>query len=160
MKTCAMIAGNADKNDMIPHLFFDQLDILYWDYGVHCLISGVHRGMELESLSCLVAKKHRYPKLEIEGFFTHEEEASSWLEEERETLYRIISQCSREVILRPVYGSEMRFQRNIMMMDLADVILLLGRDRETEFWAAKMKKPMIRLDMKNRKLIPEIRLYR
>ena len=116
--------------------------------------------MELESLSCLVAKKHRYPKLEIEGVFTHEEEASSWLEEERETLYRIISQCSREVILRPVYGSEMRFQRNIMMMDLADVILLLGRDRETEFWAAKMKKPMIRLDMKNRKLIPEIRLYR
>ena len=114
MKTCAMIAGNADKKDMIPNLFFDQLDILYWDYGVHRLISGVHRGMELESLSCLVAKKHRYPKLEIEGFFTHEEEASSWLEEERETLYRIISQCSREVILRPVYGSEMRFQRNIL----------------------------------------------
>lgn len=160
MKTCAMIAGNADKNDMITHLFFGQLDIFYRDYGVRRLISGVHRGVELNFLSRLIFEKHRYPKLNIEGVFTHEEEASSWLEEEREILYRIISQCSGEMILRPIYGSEMRFQRNIMMMDIADVVLLLGRDRETEFWAAKMKKPVVVLDLKEQKLIPEIRLYR
>ena len=160
MKVCAMIAGKK-CSDRIPHGLLDrQIPVLYHDFGVRKILSGVHRGAELISLDRILQTRGSFPELKVDGVFTHEEEANFWDETEREQLYRMISQCDEELILKPVYGNEMRFQRNIVMMDLADIVLLLGRDREIEFWAAKLMKPLWILDTEKNCMIPDIRLYR
>ena len=160
MRVCAMIAGKG-CSDQIPKSLLDrQIPVLYHDFGVRKILSGVHRGAELITLDRILKNRCSFPELKIDGVFTHEEEANLWDEDEREQLYRMISQCDEELILKPVYGNEMRFQRNIVMMDLADIVLLLGRDREIEFWAAKLMKPILKLDADKNCMIPDIRLYR
>ena len=160
MRVCAMIAGKGCGNETVHGLLEQQLPVLYHDFGVRKIISGVHRGTELSSLNWILKNRKGFPGLKVDGVFTHEEEANLWDEDEREQLYRMISQCDEELILKPVYGNEMRFQRNIVMMDLADIVLLLGRDREIEFWAAKLMKPLLKLDADKNCMIPDIRLYR
>lgn len=160
MRVCAMIAGKGCGEGTVNLLLKRQLPVLYHDFGVRKIISGVHRGTELSSLNLILKNREKFPGLKVDGVFTHEEEANLWDEVERELLYRMISQCDEELILRPVYGNEMRFQRNIVMMDLADLVLLLGRDREIEFWAAKMMKPILKMDTEQKCFIPDVHLYR
>lgn len=160
MRVCAMIAGKGSGTGIVNGLLKRQMPVLYHDFGVRKIISGVHRGTELSSLHLILESRKDFPGLKVDGVFTHEEEANLWDESERELLYRMISQCDEELILRPVYGNEMRFQRNIVMMDIADLVLLLGRDREIEFWAAKMMKPILKMDMEQKRCIPNVRLYR
>lgn len=160
MKICAMIAGSGNGNVTSPWILKRQLPVLYHDFGVRKIISGVHRGAELSSLKFVLRDREKFPGLKVDGVFIHEEEANLWSESEREMLYQMVSQCDEELILRPVYGNEMRFQRNIVMMDLADLVLLLGRDREIEFWASKMMKPILKMDITQGCFIPDVRLYR
>lgn len=159
MKTCAMIAGKNDTYAIDTDLFVEQIPILYYDFGVRKILSGVHKGKELSALDCLLKQKNIFPHLKVHGVFTHEEEANLWDENDREKLYGAIRHCDEEWILKPVYGNEMCFQRNIVMMDSADLVFLLGKDTEIEFWASKLKKPMLRLDISKRSLIPAIRLF-
>lgn len=159
MKTCAMIAGQDDAYEIEPGLLSEQMPVLYYDFGVRKILSGVHKGRELGALDHLLKQRARFPRLKIHGVFTHEEEANLWNEEDREKLYGVIRHCDEEWILKPVQGNEMRFQRNIVMMDSADLIFLLGRDPEIEFWAAKLKKPILGLDISKRCLYPAIRLF-
>ena len=160
MRVCAMIAGKGCGKETVHGLLEQQLPVLYHDFGVRKIISGVHRGTELSSLNWILKNRKGFPGLKVDGVFTHEEEANLWEESERELLYQMISLCDEELILRPVYGNEMRFQRNIVMMDLADLVLLLGRDHEVEFWAAKMTKPILKIDIKQQRFIPDVHLYR
>lgn len=159
MKTCAMIAGQKDTDLLDIELFAEQIPILYHDFGIRKILSGVHRGKELSALDYLLKERKRFPRLKIHGVFTHEEEASFWEETDRERLYGAIRHCDGEWILKPVYGNEMRFQRNIVMMDSANLVFLLGRDTEIEFWASKLNKPLLRLDLAKRSLMPSIRLF-
>ncbi len=160
MKTCAVIAG-ADQRRIPDQMFLASLlKSLYYDFGVKKIIAGVHRGAELSALDFILKQKEDFPGLFVGGVFIHEEESSGWRENEREQLFRLISRCDEEWILHPFHGGEMRFQRNIMMMDRSDIVFLLGRDGETEFWAAKTKKPMLRSEMKPWRVVPDLRLYR
>ncbi|MBQ4092358.1 MAG: DUF1273 family protein [Firmicutes bacterium] len=160
MRTCAMIAGRNDVEEVQSNILDHQIPILYYDFGVRKILCGVHKGRELGALDYILNEKNRFPNLKIHGVFTHEEEANLWNEKDREKLYHAIRFCDEEWILKPVYGNEMRFQRNIVMMDRCDIVFLLGRDREIEFWAAKMKKPIIRVDTVKNRLIPSVHLYR
>lgn len=155
-----MIAGRNDINEVNHGILEYQIPVLYYDFGVRKMLCGVHKGRELGALDYLLNKKKHYPNLKIHGVFTHEEEANLWNEKDREKLYHAIRFCDEEWILKPVYGNEMRFQRNIVMMDRCDLVFLLGRDREIEFWASKMKKPIIRIDTEQNSLIPSLHLYR
>lgn len=137
-----------------------QMSVLYYDYGIRRFLCGVHRGTELFTLSEILKEKKSFPKLKVGSVFIHEEEASEWKEEERELLFHTVSLCDDELILKPVFGNEMRFQRNIVMMDLANMIWLLGRDREIEFWASKMMKPLLKMDKEGKQIIPPLSLYR
>lgn len=160
MRVCAMIAGRGCGNGTVNALLERQLPILYHDFGIRKIIAGVHRGVELASLNFVLEIRKDFPDLKIDGVFTHEEEANLWDETDRETLYQVIARCDEELILKPIFGSEMRFQRNIVMMDLADLVLLLGRDGEVEFWATKLMKPIFKIDAAHRCFIPDVRLYR
>lgn len=155
-----MIAGRNDREEVPVGLLKSQISILYDDFSVRKILCGVHKGRELGALDQILNLKNVFPKLKIHGVFTHEEEANLWNERDREKLYHAIRFCDEEWILKPVYGNEMRFQRNIVMMDRSDLVFLLGRDREIEFWASKMKKPIFRIDLEQNKLIPSVYLYR
>ena len=155
-----MIAGRNDIKE-VNHCILDyQMSILYNDFCVRKILCGVHKGRELGALDHVLNHKKYFPGLKIHGVFTHEEEANLWNETDREKLYHAIRFCDEEWILKPVYGNEMRFQRNIVMMDRCDLVFLLGRDREIEFWASKMKKPIFRIDTEQNSLIPPLHLYR
>ena len=121
---------------------------------------GVHRGDELNCLDQLLKIRPIYPNLKICAVFIHEEEARMWDEKDRELLFRAVSGCDEEWILHPFGGSEMRFQRNILMMNAADLVLLLKEDEEIEFWASKMRKPILKISGYPLQLIPDIHLYR
>lgn len=160
MRTCAMISGKDDNDTICVDMLTNIISVLYNDFGVRKILSGVHKGKELLALDYLLSQKRKYPKLKIHGVFTHEEEANLWDESDRERLYHAIRFCDEEWILKPIYGSEMRFQRNIVMMDRSDLVFLLNRDQEIEFWASKLKKPIFKIDIDNRKIIPDIHLFR
>ncbi|HMM05614.1 MAG TPA: SLOG family protein [Clostridiales bacterium] len=160
MKICAMIAGSDRNLELYEDFFTKRVALLYYDFGIRKILCGVGRGTELEALNLILDRRQLYPAMKIDGVFTHEEEANHWRENEREMLYRVIARCDEELILKPVYGSEMRFQRNIVMMDIADLVLLIGDDTETEYWANRMMKPLLKLDPAKERMIPEIRLFR
>lgn len=160
MRTCAMISGKSGEGEINTDILAEHISVLYNDFGVRKILSGVHKGRELGALDYILKQKIRYPNLKVHGVFTHEEEANLWDENDRERLYHAIRYCDEEWILKPVYGNEMRFQRNIVMMDRSDIVFLLGRDREIEFWAVKLKKPLFRVDTANNEMIPNIRLFR
>jgi uncharacterized phage-like protein YoqJ len=155
-----MIAGNDRDLQLIEDFFTKRVALLYYDFGIRKILCGVGRGTELTALNLILDQRQLYPTLKVDGVFTHEEEASNWKEKEREKLYRAIARCDEELILRPIYGSEMRFQRNIVMMDLANIVLLIGNDTETEYWAGRLLKPLIKLDPTKELMIPDIKLFR
>ncbi len=160
MKTCAFIAGSTGSEPLSESFLKKQLALLYTDFGVEKILSGVHRGDELYCLEKLLEIRGICPNLRICAVFIHEEEAASWCERDREKLFRLVSACDEEWILRPFFGSEMLFQRNILMMNEADLVFLLKEDEETEFWASKMRKPVLKIAGNPRRLIPDIHLYR
>lgn len=160
MRTCAMIAGDHLTKQFFEDFFTKQVALLYYDFGIRKILCGVSHGTELTALNLMLEQRENFHDLKIDGVFTHEEEANNWDETDREMLYRAIARCDEELILKPVYGSEMRFQRNIVMMDIADLVLLIGFDQETEYWAGKMMKPLLKLDLEHKRMIPEIKLFR
>lgn len=160
MRTCAMIAGSDRNLQLFEDFFTKRVALLYYDFGIRKMLCGVARGTELTALNLVLDQRQLYPAMKIDGVFTHEEEASHWRESDREMLYRVIARCDEELILKPVYGSEMRFQRNIVMMDIADLVFLIGDDAETEYWANRMMKPLLKLDPAGERMIPDIRLFR
>lgn len=160
MRTCAMIAGNNRNLQLLEDFFTKRVALLYYDFGIRKILCGVGRGTELTALNLILDQRQLYPTMKIDGVFTHEEEASQWQESEREMLYHVIARCDEELILKPVYGSEMRFQRNIVMMDIANLVLLIGDDTETEYWANRMMKPLLKIDPAEERMIPDIKLFR
>lgn len=160
MKTCAMIAGRDDQTEIRNEYLENIIPLLYDDFHVRKILSGIHKGRELAALDFLLRKKRMFPRLRVHGVFTHEEEANLWNEGDREKLFHAIRNCDEEWILKPISGTEMRFQRNIVMMDTSDMIFLLGRDNEIEFWASKLKKPILRFNAECGEAIPNIRLFR
>lgn len=159
MRTCAIIAGKS-SGLLFEDFFTNRVALLYYDFGIRKIMCGVSHGTELTALNLMLETRVSFPDLRIDGVFTHEEEANNWDESDRETLYKVIARCDEELILKPVFGNEMRFQRNIVMMDIADLVLLLGSDEETEYWANKMMKPLLRLNLEEQRMIPEIKLFR
>ncbi|MBQ1251730.1 MAG: DUF1273 family protein [Firmicutes bacterium] len=155
-----MIAGGDDEKEINVMLLQRVFSLLYSDYGVRKIISGIHKGKELFALDHLLCKKEEFPFLKIHGVFTHEEEANLWDEKDREKLYHVIRNCDEEWILKPIYGKEMRFQRNIVMMNASDLVFLLGKDKEIVFWASKLKKPLLFMDESSGRVLPDLHLWR
>lgn len=160
MKICAMISDSEQmlipERSLLKRILFH----LYYDYGIRKIISGIRIGAEQEVLSYIISQKQNYSGLTVEGVFTHEEEANHWSEVEREKLYRLISQCDGELVLKPVFDKDKEFQRNIVMMDTADMILLLGKSKELEFWARKITGTVLKISAENKCLMPPLTLYR
>ena len=159
MRTCAMIAGHDDQKDSYTDSLEKIFLLLYKDFGIRKILSGIHKGKELTALDYLLRNKNEYPFLKVHGVFTHEEEANLWDENDREKLFHAIRYCDEEWILKPIFGTEMRFQRNIVMMNASDLVLLLGKDNEILFWAKKLKKPVVYMDEISGKMVPDIHLW-
>ena len=67
-----MIAGSDDHKEADVKLLRRAFPLLYSDYGVRKIMSGIHKGKELSALDHLLRVKGDFPHLKIHGVFTHE----------------------------------------------------------------------------------------
>lgn len=160
MKSCCILSSDFRENRAFGLFLQEKLRRLVEDYGVRHFYVGMMLSPERTAAEILLGLQGEYPDLQIDAILAWEGEADHWCEAERDRFFRLMSQCRREIILRPLGDGEHRFQRNLMMMSKSDLVLLIGEDEETCFWARKKNKPLLRMKISPPTIIPDLAVVR
>lgn len=160
MKSCCVMASDFRESKEITLFLYEKLRRLVEDYGIRRFYVGMMLATERTTAELLVGLSREFPELQIDAVLAWEGEADHWDEGERDHFFRLMASCRKEIILKPLGGSEQRFQRNLMMMNRSDLVFLVGEDDEVRFWARKKSKPLIHMKITPLMLIPDLSIVR
>jgi len=92
--------------------------------GIHHFISGMARGSDTYFCEAmLLLRETKHPEITIEAAIPYEDQASRWLEEERDRYSRLVGQCDYVTFVCREYSKSCMQRRNRYMVDNASILL-------------------------------------
>ncbi|MDO4542683.1 MAG: hypothetical protein Q4C00_07665, partial [Bacillota bacterium] len=147
IKNCSVIVSNnyfSEKN--ILNLYSDLQGIIN-DFSIPHIILGTDGETELKLLDLFIEDKREYNDIEITAVVTSENNLVEWSEKQRIRFFELIVNCDRELLLSPPLEALSIFYKHLIMVDIADLVLLIGDDPTLELIIKKNGKKLLRFDV-------------
>lgn len=91
--------------------------------GFYNYLCGFDRGCDLLFAQCIIELKSKYHNITLRSVLPFEEQASTWSEIDRELYFSLLSQCDKEIIIRPHYERECYEIRDRFMVEKSDIVI-------------------------------------
>ncbi len=157
-KTCSVILAENYCSFNSTRGLFMKLPNVIRDFGIGNLLIGTDKQGELKILKYILHKKEELGAISITAVIASEKNIINWSEEQRDLFFDLVTRCDKELLLAPPIESLETFYKNLVMLDLADIVILVGSDPNLEYIMKKNDKHFLRFDSYKQCLIPDISL--
>ncbi|MEG1478130.1 MAG: hypothetical protein RSC20_01255 [Clostridiales bacterium] len=158
-KVCCIIPAEEDVSDGVSNdEIFRVIARITHDFGIDSFIIGTNLGMEQNILEYLIFSRNTAKKFTITGVIGAEEAATIWSETQRNRFFSLVACCDYELLLHPMHSDLAEFYKNLVIVDLADLIFIIGKDENLEYWVKKRNKKLLKFDLEDKVLVPNITL--
>ena len=144
--------ANPDYQNLKKTIKFVIKNLLFQGYAYY--LCGFDQGTDLYFAESLCELKASYPELRLESVIPYENQGESWPDNERERYYNLLAKCDKETILNTQYKNGCVIERNKLMIDHSEVLLVifdgeLSLTMQAIQYAKKSSKNIICLDPKD-----------
>lgn len=157
-KTCSVIVAEDYCCPKDSLTLYKKLETIIQDFGLKNILAGTDMTAELRILEFLLKERRLNPEITVTAVVSSEESLVKWDEEQRMQFFDLIVNCDRELLLAPPMESLSAFYKHLVMVEVADIIILLGADPALEFIIKKNRKKLMRFDPNSQRFIPDINL--
>lgn len=157
-KTCSVIVAENYRCPKNSLGLYKKLKTIIQDFGLKNILAGTDGVIELKVLDFLLEERGLNPELTVTAVVSSEKTLVKWDEEQRVKFFDLIVNCDRELLLAPPIESLSQFYKHLVMVEVADIVILLGADPALEFIIKKNRKKLMRFDPKSQRFIPDIKL--
>ncbi len=154
-KTCSIIVADNYQGRINP-IFFSQLSSVIESFGISDFFIGTDKLIELSILSYLVREKEKFANLNITAVIASERSLVNWDESQRDCFFTLITHCDRELLLVPPIEALTFLHKELVMIDVADLIILAGVDNELTHILKKKGKRLLRYSFEEESFIPSL----
>lgn len=154
-KICSIIVADNYQDEINP-IFFSQLSSVIESFGITDFFIGTDRGVELNILSYLVKKKESFVNLNITAVIASERSLINWDESQRDYFFNLITHCDKELLLVPPIEALTFLHKELVMIDIADLVILAGIDNDLFHILKKKGKRLLRYSFEKESFIPSL----